>query len=1730
MSVADTYNEVGEELSRYENRLKAENFSDYSMEAVDCERTELEILWAKYKSAYEEHASASKEKKKIHLLHNQYHKTYIRCVNIIAKVRKNVQESDAQTNVAQKSSELSIHVPPCDTGVFAGDYASWPTFRDLFTAIFINNSKLTAVEKLFYLFQKTEGEAREINRNVALTAENFEIAWSNLRRQYENRRILVNSQLRLLFNMVPCQQDSFQEIKRLQRDISNCMSVLKLSQINIESWDPIFVYLCSAKLSKDTLNLWEQSIQDKTELPKWSDLDRFLTGRFHALESVSDILAPADQWGVKAQPIVRSSHQTMSKVKRSKSHHSKSDVVQCKLCKESHLISSCYKFLNMDRKNRASILRKFKYCFNCLKIGHMYANCPGPNGCSKCNGKHHTLLHREDVCKGQGQEGSAGRTNPGLGTSTRNDNIQSTSMASDLGSVQVHHIQGSRNVMLATAWVNIVHLGSMYAVRALIDPCSDESFVSEKIQTLLKLPTVPISAEVSGLGGGLVSRSNKMARFQISPRAGRGSSLPVEALVVKAVTGSIPTHSVCLPKGMVLPELEYADPSFYQSGKVDLLLGGDLYPMILMSGVKHGIFESLVAQQTIFGWIVTGPTNGHERSRISVNTYFTKVSLDEQLSRFWEIEEVSRKRFLSEDDKKCEEIYCASTVRRPDGRYAVNLPFKLEPFELQSNRYIALQQFLRNERGLMRDPERKQLYDDVLREYIELGHMVRAKEQREGPHYYLPHHGILKPDNTTTKLRVVFNASSRSMNGKSLNDLLYVGPILQADLVMLVLKWRFFRFVFGADISKMYRQILVNPDHTRFQKILFRESTEDHVGDFELKTVTFGVTCAPYLAMRTLLRLADDEEDRFPIGAQCLRECLYVDDALVGANTVEEGRVAQRQLIDILQSAGFELRKWTANDTGLLADIPPEHLLSSSFRCLDDKSIVKTLGVRWNASGDYFYFVTEKMYMKDKYTKREVLALISRLFDPAGWLAPVIVTAKILMQQMWLDRIDWDDEIKPTTLQRWKGFLSRYNEIDCIKIPRWVGYSPACDVEYHGFCDSSESAYAAAVYVRVAIEDQIFSNLLVAKTKVAPIKKLSIPRLELCGAVLLAELVEGVISQMKITAASRYLWSDSTIVLAWLKKPPCVWKTFVANRVALILEKVGNISWSHVSTDCNPADLATRGTHPSDLKQNSLWWHGPDWLRSERCFWPQTKDTWETTQESRRVQAYVARSGQDIDILERFSTLPRAIRVLAYVFRFFNRVRARKDSSVMAATSKLTAQEVTFVRSRLFLLAQRRSFPDEYMKLSKKQFVASNSPLLSLTPFLDQKGIIRANGRLGATTSLTYNERHPIILSHTCRLAKLYVDFIHRLTLHGGHRLVLNTIRLECWILKAKTLIKSHIRNCKECVLYRKQCLGQIMSVLPDTRITCNRPFTNTGVDFAGPFELKSFAGRRCKITKGYVCLFVCFSTKAIHLEAVSDLSTPAFLAAFVRFVSRRGCPNRMYSDNGRNFVGAARKLNSELQLHVKELKDEALNKYGHQQLSWHFIPPGAPHMGGLWEAGVKSTKMHLKKISGQTRYTFEEFATVLAAIEACLNSRPLTALSSDAEDLSALTPGHFLIGGPILTPAEPEETSSPESLINRWRKVKATQTEFCRRWKKEYLFELNKRNKWKVPQVDLTVGDLVVLRHEPVCPTEWKLGRVIKVYPGPDGQVRVAEVKTQTGIVTRPIHKMVLLPRGPQL
>ena len=557
----------------------------------------------------------------------------------------------------------------------------------------------------------------------------------------------------------------------------------------------------------------------------------------------------------------------------------------------------------------------------------------------------------------------------------------------------------------------------------------------------------------------------------------------------------------------------------------------------------------------------------------------------------------------------------------------------------------------------------------------------------------------------------------------------------------------------------------------------------------------------------------------------------------------------------------------------------------------------------------------------------------------------------------------------------------------------------------------------------------------------------------------------------------------------------------------------------------NPADLGSRGISPLELSSSQIWWHGPHWLRQDSSQWDiQDSSALDTDIEKRTIKCHVTFFSHFQDILEDFSNLDKALRAIAMVYRLFYKTHPSHKGRHSFHEKYPTSSEINMARLRLVMIAQKVHYAEEYNSLLNGRSIDSKSSLLPLNPFLDDKGVMRLNGRLAQSPTLVYSERHPILLPYHSKLSLLLVENLHNISIHGGIQLVLRMLRTQYWLPRATSLIRKIIRNCKPCLLEKKRSCSQIMASLPPERTAITRPFETTCVDFAGPFEIKSFTGRYCKITKGYVCVFVCFSTKAIHLEATSNLSTATFLAAFHRFISRRGCPRTIFSDNGTNFVGASRELEREFKIVFLESRDRICSHYNHQQLLWKFIPAGAPHMGGLWEAAVKSFKIHFRKHASHFKYTFEELSTILSRIEACLNSRPLCPMNDCAENPIALTPGHFLIGSPILAPAEPLIEESPLHIVNRYRKLKALTQQFCLRWKEEYLKSLHKRYKWQYPERDIQTDDVVVIRREQLPPTAWKLGRVTNVYPGTDGRVRVVDVKTENGIVRRPVAKLVIL------
>ncbi|GFT84638.1 integrase catalytic domain-containing protein [Trichonephila clavipes] len=780
----------------------------------------------------------------------------------------------------------------------------------------------------------------------------------------------------------------------------------------------------------------------------------------------------------------------------------------------------------------------------------------------------------------------------------------------------------------------------------------------------------------------------------------------------------------------------------------------------------------------------------------------------------------------------------------------------------------------------------------------------------------------------------------------------------------------------------------------------------------------------------------------------------------------------------------------------------------------DSNESSKVLGLFWNSSNDTFGF-QPSLELTPPLTKRRILSESSKIFDPLGLLSPCTVFMKIFYQKLWLTKTDWDSPIPQQLTEDWLRFQKAFNAINYLTVPRWVILTADNIVELHGFADASSLAYAAAIYCRQKHNGKIKVQLLVSKTKVAPVKQVSIPRLELCGAHLLSKLFKSVLRTLKYYTFDVFAWTDSKIVLSWLSGHPRQWKTFVANRTSEIIEVLPTKHWRHVPSKENPADIASRGIDPKCLPDCKLWWQGPPWLRLETSSWPKAEsscdeasDEVKAEQKSVSIFNLFTHTSNDVihGLFEHYSSLTKVIRIFAYCQRFIKNCKkiASQGSSISSShinTTSLTFSETKTAEETIIRWVQGFTFRKKYEALKNRFLCHLKSPLRSLHPFIDEHGLVRVGGRL-QNSQLPFNSKHPIILPSQHSISELLIKEQHIAHLHAGPTLLAHVLRQSHWIVGSRKLINKCIRKCLKCNKFKTSTTTpQLMGNLPKHRVTLESPFFSCGIDYAGPVLIKCNKGRGTKSTKGYIALFVCLATKAVHIEAVGDLTTDSFIAALRRFSARRGAPRHIYSDNGTNFVGARRKLDEIRKLWLSLPTNEAISYYlSKSSIDWHFIPPSSPHFGGIWESGIRSVKFHLKKVLGETILTFEELTTLLTQIEGLLNSRPLLL---------------------------PEELPSTSNHRDRWELLQNIKRGFWKKWSSEFISSLQPRKKWQDAQPNLKEDDIVLIKEEGP-PGTWPMARVLQVHPGNDGLVRVATVKTQDSVFKRPVHKLIKLPIYP--
>ncbi|XP_062711095.1 uncharacterized protein LOC134289311 [Aedes albopictus] len=1500
--------------------------------------------------------------------------------------------ADAQASGGQVP--LEVRLPTIVLPVFKGDRKQWPSFKDLFESC-IHSKNLKNSVKLQYLLSHLDGEAKKMVSSYAITDANYVEVWDRLNEFYGKKKYTVAALVKEFVDQPPVTAPTLVGLRKLTSTSDDVVRQLKALGQEYESRDPWLIHLLLEKLDRETRSLWAQMLVDEDN-PSFQDFITFLERRCDALETCASFSKKGTDATTKKEQERKVDPNT--KVgKQIQSFHANTQQA-CPQCTEAHTIYQCASFKRIPVVNRRELVQRAKLCFNCLKATHGVKNCTSPLVCKQCKQKHHSLLCTSDSSasdSGQPREEAAAKKQE-AGEPKQADSV--ASYVADLKtSCSVNFLS-----LLPTAVVKVLGKNNVFhEVRAMVDSACMNSLISKQAFERLGLERRNANILVSGITDGKPSKTTGAVTLQISSRFDDRIVIVVNALILNHLVPDQPSHQFDVDVG-ALAEAPLADPTYNECGKIDLLLGIEAFFSILEPGKLYDGRGVPVAQNSVFGYLVGGHFNTARATdgRPILGLATTTTNLDQTLRKFWEVEEVPKSKQLTPDELRAVEHFHSTLSRTETGRYVVRLPFDRTKPELGESATAAIRRFKAMERKFSIDPELQQHYRQFMTEYEALGHMekIPPSEVEVAPEksFYLPHHGVWKVDSATTKLRVVFDASSKSASGVSLNDRLLVGPNVNESLFNVFTRWRTYRIAFCADVEKMYRQVLVAKEDADFQRVVWRNSPDQPLDHYRLLTVTYGTASAAYQAMAALQQAAEDNKDAHPLASERIPKNFYVDDLLSGADTIEEAKSLRNDIVQVLDTGGFALRKWSCSEPQLLeSDAVQDEPVHMKLPQEDDS--VKALGIRWSPQDDTFSFKLS-FDIDSTNTKRQLLSDSSKFFDPFGWIAPVIIRMKILFQHLWLYDLGWDDPLPAFILEEWITLKETLHHIERIRIRRWIPHAGG-KLQLHGFADASEAAYAAVVYARTVNQDgRVETNLVVAKTRVAPILQVSLPRLELMAAELLVDLMVKVQESFSHLEVELFAWSDSEIVLHWLTSLSRKWKTFVANRTSKILQHLPRNHWRHVSSKDNPADCASRGVTPLELLIHPLWWRGPGWLAQPEDEWP--------TQSVRSVMddelleqrtsvtclhasATVCPSGGHETLtylLNRYSNLSHIRRVLCWINRLRHNALVRKRG-VARLEGPLTPKEIDNSCLQLARAAQSDCFQREIDCLVKNAPLPGNSKLKNLFPFVDADGTLRVGGRL-QNSSQPYDVRHPIIIPKDHQYTKLLLSEVHLRNLHAGPTLMIATLNQRYWIVGCQTVVRGSVASCMRCCRLKGKTATQLMGSLPSVRTTPARPFVHCGVDYAGPILLRSSTLRSAKTIKGYVAVFVCLATKAVHLEAVSDLSTNAFLAALKRFCGRRGLCTEIWSDHGTNFVGADRSIREHLQ---SPEFNQAVSRYlADLKVKWTFITPSAPHMGGIWEAAVKSFKKHLRAVLGHATLTYEELSTVLTQIEACLNSRPL--------------------------------------------------------------------------------------------------------------------------------------------
>ncbi|PFX24881.1 hypothetical protein AWC38_SpisGene10528 [Stylophora pistillata] len=914
---------------------------------------------------------------------------------------------------------------------------------------------------------------------------------------------------------------------------------------------------------------------------------------------------------------------------------------------------------------------------------------------------------------------------------------------------------------------------------------------------------------------------------------------------------------------------------------------------------------------------------------------------------------------LSKEDRKFLEIAERGIHRCDNGHYELPLPLKDEKIELPNNRSTALHRLSQLKRRLEAKNSQKYKADyvELMRTIIADGYAERVPKLSESNHtpddqvarkrnvWYIPHHGVYhrkKPN----KIRVVFDCAAVH-EGESLNKHLLQGPDLTNNLTGVLCRFR--------------------QEHMCNIEAMFHQSTAN---DFEEE---FGATAADFV-----------------------RNDFYVDDGLKSVSSVDDAVQLVKSAKHMCKRGGFRLHKFVSNNKEVIRKIPESDRADGVKELdldLDSLPLERALGVHCEAPC----------------TRRGILSTVSSVFDPLGFVAPLLLDGKSILHELCRHEVGWDDPIPDDIKVKWENWRADLLQVQRFSIPRCYkpeNFGRVVNVQLHHFSDASVKGYGQCSYLRLVDENQrIHCAFVMGKSRVAPLKPVTIPRLELTTAVCSVRISEQLRRELEYHIDQEYFWTDSKVVLGYIRNESRRFHVFVSNRVQDIQDNTSVDQWRYIESKQNPADEASRGMKAQEIL-DSRWITGPPFIWEKETQWPTSNEDHNLHDSDPEVKAkravalcrrYVGflkehvhkKHGNNEELQEvKVEDLESAERAIIRAVQ----LKAFKEE---IATLRNMKQENTDKESRVFTRQRKTS-------------MKTGSSLYKLDPFVDVNRILRVGGRLRRAT-LVDDIKFPIILPRDSHVTHLVAKHYHQCIHHQGKGMTLNEIRSNgFWILRGSSIVTNLISSCVKCQKLRGSVQEQRMSDLPEDRLESTPPFTYCAVHYFGPFAVKNGHTE----LKRYGVLFTCLASRAIHLEIANSLETDSFLNALRRFISRRGPICQLRSDQGTNFVGARKELTQALaEMDQEKLKTTLLE----EQCDWFSFKmnvPAASHMGGAWERQIRSVCNVLSSLfqDNGKQLDDESLRTLMCEAEAIVNSRPLTVNQlADPDSPSPLTPNHLL-------------------------------------------------------------------------------------------------------------------------